>query len=156
MKWRELLNEMGHWSSDQLDTDIWVANEEEQADGVEAMRDVLWTAQCVDAKPARTFLIATRCGAKDKEFKVVSVSANVNDFGLNKHIFIARDGTAWQAMAYRGPGGKACKKGDVITVPYEDGKPAFFRLSFEKAEPILTGIADVGTCREVWGEESIL
>ena len=154
MKWRELQDEMSRWSADQLESDIWVANEEEQEAGVEAMRDVLWTAQCVEAKPARTFLLATRCGPTDKEFRVVSISSVVNDFGLNKHIFIARDGTAWQALAYRGPGGKACKKGDVITVPYEDGKPAFFRLGWEMAEPILTGTAPVGAVREIWGEES--
>lgn len=52
-----------------------------------------------------------------KQFKIVSVSQNANDFGLHGHILLARDGECWEVARNRtGPHEGEWNKGEMVTI----------------------------------------
>lgn len=83
-------------------------------------------------------------------FKVASVSANTNSFGLTGMILIAKNGEAWQVGANSL---NVKKKGDVIRVPVDERRGLeWWTLGFEIPERLKEN-APEGVIREVWGKE---
>jgi hypothetical protein len=86
-----------------------------------------------------------------KVFKIASVSANRNSFGLHGIILISRDGEGWQVGSQRTT---IFKKGDVVNVPMDrdTGRLMFERHGFEIPEKLaLTAPGPV--LSEIWKEE---
>ena len=79
---------------------------------------------------------------KRKEYKVVAVSENANNFGLRSMILIARDGEAWKAAANDL---NLSKKGETLEVFGHD----FSLLGFEIPERLPDAPPDV--VKQVWG-----
>jgi hypothetical protein len=74
--------------------------------------------------------------ATEKEFIVAAISDNANSFGLRNFIFVARDGTAWQAV---GNYMRIAKypRGTKLKVRLDHtGDPDFTALEFELPEPM--------------------
>lgn len=83
---------------------------------------------------------------ESKQFKVVAVSSNLNSFGLRGHIFIAKDGEAWQAAA---SSLSELKKGKVVRVTLDrNDRPEFGYLGFEIPERLPNAPKKV--VNEVW------
>ena len=55
---------------------------------------------------------------ESKQFKVASVSSNLNSFGLRGHVLVAEDGEAWQVGI---TAQFAKKQGEEVKVHYGDG-----------------------------------
>lgn len=60
-----------------------------------------------------------------KEFKVASVSSNLNAFGHNGVILVARDGETWEVAHYFYPDSTDYRKGTVYTARLQQGVPVF-------------------------------
>jgi hypothetical protein len=150
MKWKELLKELNEWSMDALDGDVFISSE-----GDEKMKRAIWTGHVADTSPVQCFLMVEDDPQPiSKRFRVVTISSNTNSFGLHNHIFVAPDGDAWQAAAYRGPGGKTIKAGEILVVPWKNKEPCFADLGYEIAEPVPAGRASAKVVREIWGKEA--
>jgi hypothetical protein len=155
MKWLDLYKELGAWSAEALEGDVLICMDGQQDKGVRAMKPAIWTSSIVNSKPMVNFLmVGDPQQPTSKRFRLVTISSNTNSFGLHNHIFVAPDGEAWQAAAYRGPGGKTITVGDILTVPCENGEPNFAKIGYEIAEPAPQGRAPIGVVRELWGEEA--
>lgn len=82
-----------------------------------------------------------------KHFMVVSVSSNMNSFGLRGMILMARDGEAWQVGVNHM---RVKKQGDLLRVPYSpSGGPEWFKLGYEIPHKLPKAPAKVAS--DVWG-----
>lgn len=49
-----------------------------------------------------------------KRFRVAAISSNANSFGLNRFVFVARDGEAW--VGHKARQYAPCKQGQVVVL----------------------------------------
>lgn len=80
-----------------------------------------------------------------KEFKVVSLSKNLNSFGLRGMILMAQDGEAWQVAANDL---NVKKHGEIVRVPSFGGSVSFSHLGYEIPERLTDAPPNV--VKEVW------
>jgi hypothetical protein len=82
-----------------------------------------------------------------KHFMVVTVSKNMNSFGLKGMILMARDGETWQVGVNHM---RVKKPGDLLRVPYSRSSgPEWFVLGYEIPEKLPKAPGRVAS--EVWG-----
>lgn len=84
-----------------------------------------------------------------KSFKVVSVSANRNAFGLQGIYLMAQDGDTYQVGASHL---NVKKQGAVLRVPLDgEGEPVWAKFGFEIPEKV-AATAPPGVVKEVWSD----
>jgi hypothetical protein len=87
-----------------------------------------------------------------KQFKVVSVSSNVNGFGLAGHILVARDGQSLEVGQHRSGINREMAKDEVVEVEM-DGFEARFPME-QFGETIVTPLGDApkDVVAAAWGK----
>lgn len=92
----------------------------------------------------------------DKAFRVAAISHNMNSFGLRQFIFVAQDGTAWQACGNLGRVAAYPQGSEHAIRLDENGEPDFTQHLFEIPEPFPEtdlapkGRAPQGIVDEIW------
>ncbi len=85
-----------------------------------------------------------------KEFKVVAISNNTNDFGLRGIILLARDGEAYQVGRSDHNGLPRLNKNDVVKVPVDaSGGLTWAAEGFEIPHAMTKAPPEV--IKELWG-----
>lgn len=88
--------------------------------------------------------------SETKDFKVVSVSKNANNFGLYGHVLVAQDGEAWEVGRSKGAWNSPWDQGSTVAVlTDEKGRPNWSRMSVEIPRQLPTAPPDVVS--EIWG-----
>lgn len=82
---------------------------------------------------------------KDVQFKVASVSENMNSFGLYGMILMAENGETWEVGANSL---NVKEKGEIITVQQEASSFVWYKFGFEI--PRWIGRAPQEVIKEIW------
>lgn len=83
-----------------------------------------------------------------KRFKVAAVSSNTNAFGLNRFLFVARDGETW--AGHKAKQYARVKHGNVVELEAPFGR-ALTELGFEIPERVSPDCPPV-VVQEIWGK----
>ena len=82
-----------------------------------------------------------------KRFKVAAISSNANSFGLNRFVFVARDGEAWAGHKARQYA--SLKQGQAVLLEAPFNR-ALTKRGFEIPER-LSPDCPPGAVKEIWG-----
>jgi hypothetical protein len=82
-----------------------------------------------------------------KRFKVAAISSNTNSFGLNRFVFVARDGEAW--AGHKAKQYVSLQQGQVVLLETPFNR-ALTERGFEIPER-LSPDCPPGVVKEIWG-----
>ena len=83
-----------------------------------------------------------------KRFKMAAISSNTNSFGLNRFVFVARDGEAW--AGHKGKQYASLKQGQIVLLKTPVNRTLAER-GFEIPER-LSPDCPSGAVEEIWGK----